>query len=48
MPAEFEEQEAVWLGWQGYESYYQVGADMIESLLLYVQVKVVTESDSIL
>ncbi|MBK9096513.1 MAG: agmatine deiminase family protein [bacterium] len=48
MPAEFEEQEAVWLGWQGYESYYQVGADMIESLLPYVQVKVVTESDSIL
>lgn len=48
MPGEFEEQEAVWLGWQGYEPYYPVGANMIEALLPYVQVKVVTESDSIL
>jgi agmatine/peptidylarginine deiminase len=27
MPGEFEAQEAVWLGWQGYEPYYQVRAD---------------------
>jgi agmatine deiminase len=48
MPGQFEEQEAVWLGWQGYEPYYQVSADMIESLLPYIQIKVITESDSIL
>ena len=48
MPAEFEEQESVWLGWQGYDPYFPVGADMIEALLPFVQVKVITESDSIL
>ncbi len=48
MPGEFEAQEAVWLGWQGYDLYYPVSSDIIESLLPYVQVKVVTESDSIL
>lgn len=48
MPGEFENQEAVWLGWQGYDPYYPVSADMIASLLPFVQVKVVTESDSIL
>lgn len=48
MPGQFEEQEAVWLGWQGYEPYYQVSADMIESLLPYIQIKVITESDSTL
>lgn len=48
MPGEFEEQEAVWLGWQGYDPYYPVGADMIEALLPFVQIKVITESDSIL
>lgn len=47
MPAQFEEQEAVWLGWQGYEPYYPVNTDMIKALLPHVQVKVVTESDSI-
>ncbi len=47
LPGEFEEQEAVWLGWQGYEPYYKTGADMIEALLPFVRVKVVTESDSI-
>ncbi len=48
MPGEFEEQEAVWLGWQGYDPYYPIGSDMIEALLPYVQIKVITESDSIL
>jgi agmatine deiminase len=47
LPGEFEAQEGVWLGWQGYEPYYQVSADMIESLLPYVRIKVITESDSI-
>ncbi len=48
MPGQFEEQEAVWLGWQGYDPYFPVGADMIEALLPFVQIKVITESDSIL
>jgi agmatine deiminase len=48
MPGQFEEQEAVWLGWQGYDPYYPVGADMIEALLPFVQIKVIAESDSIL
>ncbi|MEJ7821090.1 MAG: agmatine deiminase family protein [Chitinophagaceae bacterium] len=48
MPGQFEPQEAVWLGWQGYDLYYPVNKDMIEALLPYVRVKVVTESDSIL
>ena len=48
MPAQFEPQEAVWLGWQGYDLYYPVNKDMIEALMPYVKVKVVTESDSVL
>src|SRR5688500_9492568 len=48
MPGEFEQQEAVWLGWQGYELYYPVGRDMIRELLPHVKVKIVTESDSVL
>lgn len=48
MPGEFEEQDAVWLGWQGYDLYYPVGADMIEALMPFVQIKIITESDSIL
>jgi agmatine deiminase len=48
MPGQFEEQEAVWLGWQGYDLFYPVNKDMIEALMPYVKVKVVTESDSVL
>jgi agmatine deiminase len=48
MPGEFEEQDAVWLGWQGYDPYFPVGADMIEALMPFVQIKIITESDSIL
>jgi len=48
MPAQFEPQEAVWLGWQGYDLFYPVNKDMIEALMPYVKVKVVTESDSVL
>lgn len=47
MPGEFEPQEAVWLGWQGYEPYYKVGADITEALLPFVSVKIVSETDSI-
>ena len=48
MPGEFEEQEAVWLGWPGYDTFFPVSADMIEALLPFVQIKVITESDSLL
>jgi agmatine deiminase len=48
MPGEFEPQEAVWLGWEGHEPFYQVNEEMIEVLLPYVKIKVVTESDSVL
>ena len=48
MSGQFEEQDVVWLGWQGYDPYFPVGADMIEALLPFVQIKVITESDSIL
>lgn len=48
MPGQFEKQDAVWLGWQGYDPYYPVGADMIEALMPFVQIKIITESDSIL
>lgn len=40
MPGEFEPQEAVWLGWQGYEPYYKIGADITEALLPFVSVKI--------
>lgn len=48
MPGQFEPQEAVWLGWQGYDVYYPVNKDMIQTLLPFVKVKVVTESDSVM
>lgn len=48
MPGQFEKQDAVWLGWQGYDPYYPVGAEMIEALMPFVQIKIITESDSIL
>ena len=37
MPGQFEEQDAVWLGWQGYDPYFPVGADMIEALLPFAK-----------
>lgn len=46
MPAEFEEQEAVWLGWQAYPPYYAVGAAMVKALKPYVVIKIVSETDS--
>ena len=48
MPGQFEEQDAVWLGWQGYDPYYPVGADMVKAMMPFVQIKIITESDSIL
>lgn len=46
MPGQFDAQEAVWLGWQEYEPYYAVGADMIKALKPHVQLKIVSETDS--
>lgn len=46
MPGEFEPQDAVWLGWQEYETYYEVNINMVKTLLPYVGVKIATESDS--
>jgi agmatine deiminase len=47
MPAQFEAQEAVWLGWQGHALYYPVNLAMVKVLLPQVQIKIVSESDSI-
>jgi agmatine deiminase len=46
MPAQFEEQEAVWLGWQGHELYYPVNIAMVKALLPHVKVKLVSESEN--
>jgi agmatine deiminase len=48
MPAEFEEQEAVWFGWSDNSDFHPVIAEVIKGLLPTVQVKVVAESDSLL
>lgn len=48
LPAEFEEQEAVWLGWQDYEDFYATGFEMIKHLKPYVRLNIVSESDSVL
>lgn len=47
MPAQFEEQEAVWLGWEGYELFYPVNLNMVKTLMPYVTVRIISESDSI-
>jgi len=48
LPAEFEEQDAVWLGWQGHDDFYATGFEMIRHLKPHVLLKIVTESDSTL
>lgn len=48
MPAQFEEQEAVWLGWQGHELYHPVNIAMVKALLPHVKVKLISETDSIM
>jgi agmatine deiminase len=47
MPAQFEDQEAVWLGWQAHELYYPVNIALVKSLLPHVKVKLISESDSV-
>lgn len=48
LPGEFEEQEAVWLGWQDYEDFYATGFEMIKYLKPTVRINIVSESDSVL
>lgn len=49
MPAEFEAQEAVWLGWEEYDAaYYPLVASMIKGVLPHVPVKIAVENDSLL
>jgi len=48
MPGQFESQDAVWLGWQGFEESYPTSARMIELLSPFIKLKVVCESDSVL
>lgn len=48
MPAEFEEQEAVWFGWDTDPSYHPVVANVINGLMPTVQIKVAAASDSLL
>ena len=48
MPAEFEEQEAVWFGWETDAKYYPVIANVISGLMPTVQIKIAAESDSLL
>jgi agmatine deiminase len=47
MPAQFEEQEAVLLGWQGHELHHPVNIAMVKALIPHVKVKLISESDSI-
>lgn len=49
MPAEFEAQQAVWLGWEENDAaYHPVVANMIKGLLPHVPVKIAVENDSLL
>jgi len=48
MPAEFEEQQAVWFGWDTDASYYPVIANVISGLMPTVQIKIAADSDSLL
>jgi agmatine deiminase len=48
MPAEFEEQDAVWFGWTDDPQFDTVIANVIKELMPTVQVKIAVESDSLL
>jgi agmatine deiminase len=48
MPGEFEEQDAVWLGCQGFPGFNQARSDIVRALLPYVKVKIIAQSDSTL
>jgi agmatine deiminase len=48
IPADFEEQEAVWMGCQGRTAFKQVRNDIVKALLPYVKIKIVSPSHDIL
>jgi agmatine deiminase len=50
MPAEWEQQDAVWLGWEADSSlgFYPVVAEMIKTLTPTVTVKIAFDSDSLM
>ncbi|MBK8449466.1 MAG: agmatine deiminase family protein [Saprospiraceae bacterium] len=48
MPAEFEQQDAVWMGCGGNDEFRQVRYDIVKELLPYVQIRIISQSDSLL
>ncbi len=48
IPADFEEQEAVWMGCQGRTGFKQVRNDIVKALLPYVDIKIVSPSEDVL
>jgi agmatine deiminase len=46
MPAEYEAQEAVWLGWEEYAPYHQPFLDLAKALYPHIPLKIIVESDS--
>ena len=48
MPAEFEEHDAVWFGWDEDTDFHPVIAEVIKGLMPTVQIKVAADSDSLL
>jgi agmatine deiminase len=49
MPAEFEDQEAVWMGCQGNDiAFKQVRSDIVRALLPYISIRIIAQSDSAL
>lgn len=46
MPAEYESQAAVWLGWEEYETYHQPFLDLAKALYPHIPLKIIVESDS--
>ncbi|MBK9721204.1 MAG: agmatine deiminase family protein [Saprospiraceae bacterium] len=48
MPAEFEQQDAVWMGCGGNDEFRQVRSDIVKELLPYVQIRIISQSDSLL
>lgn len=46
MPAEYEEHEAVWLGWQDFPPYKQPYLDLTEALVDHVKIKMIANTDS--
>ncbi|MCU0444178.1 MAG: agmatine deiminase family protein [Microscillaceae bacterium] len=46
MPAEYEAQEAVWLGWEEYAPYHQPFLDLAKALYPYIKLKIIVENDA--